>query len=260
MDAETLCGHIVDKIASAGTDWTPDLLVKTLSRETGKPLREIRSLVRKLVTEGRLSYCVNHGRTCIRLAWQRPFFVGRKTQLLPPGVLPAPGERIGIVLQQGASFGGGDHPTTRLCLAAIEDFAVKNGRMLDVGTGSGVLAIAAVCHGMGSALGVDLDPLSLFEARENVLLNGLDSKIEIRKDWEASPRWNLVAANLRPPTLVALSEALGSCLLPSACLLLSGMRQDEMDFVASVYGQKLHESARSTEKGWGCLVFHNAHS
>lgn len=255
MDRESLCAKILEKVTLAESDWSPALLVKEISRGTGVSSKEIRILIRELVEEGSLSYLVNHGRTCIRKAWQRSFFVGEKTQLLPPNVSPAPGGRKEIVLLQGASFGGGDHPTTRLCIEAIEIFSPKNGKMLDVGTGSGILAIAAIRHGMTSALGVDTDPLSLYEAKENVSLNSLDSKIEIREDWIASPAWNLVAANLRPPTLHALSETFISCLVSEGILVLSGMREDEMDFVAGIYRSALEEVIRKTEKGWGCLVF-----
>lgn len=259
-NGENIRNRILKKIADAESDWTPALLVQTVSRETGKTGREIRGYIQELVGAGHLAYLVNHGRTCIRKAWQRPFFVGEKTQLLPPGVSPVPGERIALVLRQGASFGGGDHATTRLCISAIERFAPKNGSMLDVGTGSGILAIAAVRHGMDSALGVDTDPLSLYEAQENVFLNGLASKIEIRETWEASPQWNLVAANLRPPTLLELSGAFVSCLMEQGVLVLSGMRHDEMAFLAPVYAGQLEELERKTEKGWGCLVFRKAAS
>ncbi len=116
--------RILEKVLFAEWDWTPASLVKTLSRETGESARKIRDGIRRLVEEGRLAYFVNHGRTCVRRAWQRPFFVGEKTQILSPGVPPEPGGRVGIVLLQGASFGGGDHPRTRLCIEAIEQFAM----------------------------------------------------------------------------------------------------------------------------------------
>ena len=110
-------------------------------------------------------------------AWKQQYHllrVGRRIVIVPAweAYAPAPGEVV-IRLEPGMAFGTGLHPTTRLCLEALEAHLAPGCTVLDVGTGSGVLAIAAAKLGARSVLALDADPVAVSVARENVALNGV---------------------------------------------------------------------------------------
>ena len=138
---------------------------------------------------------------------------------------PAPGEKI-IVMDPGLAFGTGHHETTRLCLKMLSQAeAITNGgTMLDVGTGTGILAMAAVLFGASHAVGIDNDPQALKAARANCRLNGLAEQIEIngRGLRDIKPSFDLVVANIVYDVLLELSEDLGRVAAGGA-LLLSGL-------------------------------------
>ncbi|MCW7755233.1 50S ribosomal protein L11 methyltransferase [Desulfobotulus sp. H1] len=255
MESAALAEYLLERVGESEESCTPAELVRLIVLETALPRRVVQQALAALIEGGDLAYLIRHGRTCVQRGWHSPLPVGRSTQLLVPGVKPLAGSRQPVVLMPGDSFGGGDHPTTRLCLEWIEEMAVPGGRMLDVGTGTGVLAISAVRHGMAEALGVDNDPVAVNDALENVRLNGLDASVVISDVWPDNEKWDLVAANLRPPTLMALKVRLDESLIRGGVLVLSGMRAEEMDPLQSSYGQSLHLVGRRQEKGWGSLVF-----
>ncbi|TYT75265.1 50S ribosomal protein L11 methyltransferase [Desulfobotulus mexicanus] len=254
MNHINLPEQMLQRVLDAEKAWSPVELLRQMASETGASRRMLQDALASLVAAGDLVYLIRHGSTCIQRGWQKPLAIGKKTQLLAPGVSSLPG-REPVILLPGASFGGGDHPTTRLCLEAIEASAKENGTMLDVGTGTGVLAIAAVRHGMGKALAVDNDPLAVHEAKENVRLNGLENAVRVEEVWPLELRWDLVAANLRPPTLMELAEALSNSLSSNGVLVLSGMRSEEMPLLRQTYGRLLKFVYSREEKGWGSLVF-----
>ena len=88
-------------------------------------------------------------------------------------------ESLSVVLEPGLAFGTGEHPTTRLCLGWLKKNDVKGDYVMDVGTGSGVLAIGALLMGADRAVGVDMDPISVKSAGTNAALNDVDGKIEL---------------------------------------------------------------------------------
>jgi ribosomal protein L11 methyltransferase len=139
-------------------------------------------------------------------------------------------------------------PPWNVALAAL--------KAIDIGTGSGVLAIVAAKMGFGWVAAVDTDPNAVFEARKNVRLNQLESRISVGKgSLEASDgRYDLAIANLRTPTLVGLSWALDKTLMPDSMLILSGIRPDETTSIAEKYqaiGFFVQNNRK--EKGWAAL-------
>ena len=108
------------------------------------------------------------------------FEVGEKLWITPVWEdEKAPKGRFSIKIDPGMAFGTGTHETTRLCLEALEKYVSLNSKVLDIGTGSGILAMAAVTLGASFAVGVDIDPAAVKVARENVSINGLSEKVEI---------------------------------------------------------------------------------
>lgn len=167
---------------------------------------------------------------------------------------------IVLALDPGMAFGTGLHPTTRLCLAGIEALAdrgvLAGARVLDVGCGSGILAIAALKLGAATALGVDTDPIAVEATLVNARRNALVRRIRARDGSLPSgePRFDVVLANLIAGVLVPLAPALRDELRPGGALLASGIFVDRETEVASAFESAgLGVTARWTVGDWVAL-------
>ena len=160
-----------------------------------------------------------------------------------------------IVIQPSMGFGTGHHATTRLCLAALQQIDVNGRSVLDVGTGSGVLAIAARRLGASGVLALDDDADAIAAAEENVALNH-ESRIALEvADLRASKigQFDVVIANLTGGLLIASAERLMSFAAPGGHLLLSGfMDHEEHDVLAAFAGCSVESRAQEDE--WICAV------
>jgi ribosomal protein L11 methyltransferase len=170
-----------------------------------------------------------------------------------------PGDVV-IAMDPGMAFGTGLHPTTRLCLAALEPLAARgalaDARVLDVGCGSGILAIAALKLGAGSALGVDTDPIAIEATDANARRNRLARRVRARAGSLPSgePPFDVVLANLIAGVLVMLAPALRDEIRPGGTLLASGIFIDrEAEVVAAFEGLGLEVVARTIEGEWIAL-------
>jgi ribosomal protein L11 methyltransferase len=166
-----------------------------------------------------------------------------------------------LALDPGMAFGTGLHPTTRLCLAATETLADRGGlagaRVLDVGCGSGILAIAALRLGADTAFGVDTDPIAIeattANARRNRLARRLPSRVGSLPSGE--PRFDVVLANLIAGVLVPLAGALHDELRPGGVLVASGIFVDREGDVRDAFeAAGLVVDARLAESDWVALV------
>jgi len=171
-----------------------------------------------------------------------------------------PGDVV-LALDPGMAFGTGLHPTTRLCLAALEDLAdrgyAEGARVLDVGCGSGILAIAALKLGARAAYGVDTDPIAIESTLANARRNRLTRKIQARVGSLPSeqPPFDLVLANLIAGVLVPLAAALRDELRPGGTLLASGIFIDrEAEVAAAFEAAGLSIRERSVEGEWVALM------
>ena len=141
-----------------------------------------------------------------------------------------PGEVV-VALDPGAAFGTGHHPTTRLCLELIEKAVTPGLTVLDVGTGSGILAIAAAHLGAGPVLGVDTDPLAVKMARRNARANGLQKDVRLQRGslpLADGRQFDLVVANITAGVLGTIMPLLRQCVAPKGLLLLSGILQEQL--------------------------------
>lgn len=171
----------------------------------------------------------------------------------------APGDVV-LALDPGMAFGTGLHPTTRLCLAALEVVAdrgeLADARALDVGCGSGILAIAAAKLGAASVLGVDTDPIAEEATLANARRNRLVRKVHAREGSLPSGEdaFDVVLANLVAGVLVALAVPLHDELRPGGILLASGILDErEADVVAAFEAAGLVVTQRTTEGDWVAL-------
>jgi len=175
-----------------------------------------------------------------------------------------------LSLDPGMAFGTGLHPTTRLCLAALETLADEGllaggacgagrggrSRVLDVGCGSGILAIAAGRLGAGDLLGVDTDPIAVESTAANVRLNGLTRRVRVRRGSVPTnePPFDLVLANLIASLLVQLAEPLRRELVPGGRILASGIFRDrEGDVRTAFEAVSLTLGRRWVEDDWVAL-------
>ncbi|TYO99483.1 [LSU ribosomal protein L11P]-lysine N-methyltransferase [Geothermobacter ehrlichii] len=152
--------------------------------------------------------------------------IGNRFRILSPEE-EAPGDdRIPLVIAKGA-FGSGEHETTASCLEILEELPeITGARVLDLGSGTGILAIAALKLGAAEAVCVDISPDAIRTSRHNCALNGLDSRIRhIAGTLDEAPRtgFDLVLANIYGDLLLDLADGLVAHTRPKGRLLLSGM-------------------------------------
>lgn len=175
----------------------------------------------------------------------------RTLQFLPASASAAPGA---LRMAEGLAFGTGLHPTTLLCLEALEDLldVVMPPRALDVGTGSGILALAALQRGVARVVGIDIDAEALHVAAENVRLNGVAGRLSLVCGGPEAVRgaWPLIVANVRAAELMEFAPAIVRRMASGGRLLLSGIPQSVAPDVEQTY-RRLGLTRVGSEAGGG---------
>jgi len=245
---------------------TTESIVRHFAVQKGLAPGQIRTAIRKLVDSGELCYSYELGCSFLQPSFNRPQKVSDRVVLTPPNradktIWP----EVLVKLAPGAAFGYGQHPTTRLALKAIETAIDKwpeflmnpESRILDIGTGSGVLVIAAVLMGVKRGAGIDIDSCSIAEAGKNVSLNGLGHRIIVDDtpfDTQ-SGLFSMVTANLRYPTLHRISTGVARRIRSQGVFIVSGIKTDELVKLAKTYrGLGFKTEQKWTEKGWAAML------
>ena len=201
-------------------------------------------------------------------AWKKYYHamdIGKRLAIVP-GWEEHDTDRIKIIMDPGMAFGTGTHETTSLCLETLDSLVKGGERVLDIGTGSGILAIAALKLGAGSAEGVDIDPMCVRTAGENAALNGIGKDRcrflagNVLADQSlvnelAQEKADLVLANIVADVIIRLSRDVGKYLAQDGIFITSGIidtREQDVQDALAANGFTVIE--RRTSGGWVALA------
>ncbi len=260
------------KISEAYRSLTPCEIEKDLTQKPFGDKKEIKKAIKELVADRQITYSYKYGSTFLEKSFNNSVRISKHIVLKPPEISfqKKPDDVVVNISQGGASFGSGNHPTTRLAARGIEK-AIKTDKLfkkkknliaLDVGTGSGVLVITAVLMGINHAIGIDSDPIAIKEAKENVVINGLKDQIEIYnrplEDFSnnnINNKFSLITANLRYPTLKSLYFIMKKLTKQGSVLVLSGIKTSEIKDLEKTYAQDCFKVKwKECEKDWAVIV------
>jgi ribosomal protein L11 methyltransferase len=235
--------------------WSPDQLTvlrQTLGRFAGEQIDDAEIVVQVMPARD----------------WNRewamsvkPLRIGRRIVVRPSWEhVQSAANQIEIVLDPKQAFGTGHHPTTSLLLEWLEDDIRGGESVLDVGTGSGLLAMVALRLGAVSALGIDHDPQAIDCAREYAAVNGFGDELAFRcGTLESDRRYELVLANLDRRTLLELAQPLADH--TGRTLLVSGVLLDQRaEIVSALTGAGLYAARERERDGWMAIEFTRAES
>ena len=189
--------------------------------------------------------------------YYHPMDIGKRLAIVPSWQ-EYDTDRVKLILDPGLAFGTGGHETTSLCLEALDERVIGGERVLDIGTGSGILAIAALKLGAGSAEGVDIDPVAVRTAGENAALNGVADKLTVLVgdlSDKASGRYDIITANIVANAIISLAPAVPGLMAENATFIASGIidsRKDEV--IAGLEKAGLSVVEVKEKRGWECIV------
>lgn len=194
-------------------------------------------------------------------AWEKAWLVdfgpmrfGRRLWVAPPGDAVEGDDAVVVRLVPGLAFGTGTHATTALCLEWLDAAEPRDKSLLDFGCGSGILAIAALKLGAGSALAADIDLQAVTAARQNASINEVDDRLETTMHFDRADRqFDLVVANILAGTLVDSAGKLCDCLRTGGKLALSGILTEQVDEVAAAYRHCIDFATPACRDNWACL-------
>ena len=193
--------------------------------------------------------------------YYHPMDVGQRLAIVPSWQ-DYDTDRVKLILDPGLAFGTGGHETTNLCLEVLDERVKGGERVLDIGTGSGILAIAALKLGAAVAEGVDIDPVAVRTAGENAALNGVADKLTVLVgdlSDKASGKYDIITANIVANAIMSLAPAVPGLMADDAVFIASGIidsRKDEV--IAALEAAGLAVLEVKEKRGWECIVCNKA--
>ena len=165
-----------------------------------------------------------------------------------------------VFLDPGLAFGSGTHPTTALCLQWLDSQDITGKRLVDFGCGSGILAIAALKLGAGSALGIDHDPQALIASEQNAQENGVAGRLSLTEsNAPVGAQADIVIANILASILIDLAEQIGSLVRPGGQLALSGILAEQAAAVMAAYSGSFELETPREQEGWVLIAGRKIH-
>ena len=193
-------------------------------------------------------------------AWKQYYHamdIGRRLAIVP-GWEEYDTDRTVITMDPGMAFGTGTHETTSLCLETLDELVQSGERMLDIGTGSGILAIAALKLGAKEAEGVDIDPMCVRTAGENARRNGVAERLTVLVgdlSDKASGVYNIITANIVAAAILSLAPAVPALMAPGAKFIASGIIDERRDEVLDgLKAAGLRPVQVKEKRGWVCII------
>lgn len=193
--------------------------------------------------------------------YYHPIHIGEHLVVTPPweSYEAKPGEIL-VVMDPGMAFGTGTHETTRLCMALMEKYPPAGKRLLDVGTGSGILSIAASKMGAAECFAYDIDPVAVRVAEENVAANGCGNITcgvsDLLKGVDKKAPYGYVCANIVADILIRMAPDLAACLAPGAVVITSGIIEGrERDVLSAMEAGGFTRIDTLHEADWSAMVF-----
>jgi ribosomal protein L11 methyltransferase len=267
LDDELIQKEIMKIVAASPARLAPQYLEQTIFETYGLDKARSKATLKDLVARGELEYTYEFGSTYLVPSFNKPVRISDHVVVKPPGHRFKPGRNDVVVqIRPGAAFGGGRHPTTRLSVKAIDfllkkvrpDWLKKSCSVLDIGTGSGILAIAAICLGVHKGLAIDIDPCAISESAENIALNRLEDQLVVSDRRLDTIHWSfsMVIANLRYPSLKNFYPQITQQTDTGGGVVLSGFRLCERDDLVDIYTDKQFECIwTADENDWAVGVF-----
>jgi ribosomal protein L11 methyltransferase len=184
-----------------------------------------------------------------------PIRVSERLWIVPTWYQPPDPHAINIILDPGAAFGTGSHPTTRLCLSWLERTVTPGDTVLDYGCGSGILAIAALKLGAASAVAVDIDPLAVQAARSNATQNQVTlTALDAGQTLPGAAR--ITVANILANPLRVLAPVIAARTQSGGPMALSGILEEQADSVIAAYAPWARLAVVENDGGWVLLAGH----
>lgn len=159
--------------------------------------------------------------------------------------------RVVLSIDPGAAFGTGTHATTRMCLSLVEKYVKENCDVLDIGSGSGILSIAAALLGAKKVDGVDIDPVAVKVSNENAVINNVQNIVNFKKGdllEEISGKYDVICANIVADVIISLLETVEQFMKPETVFLCSGIidiREEDVKCAFQKFGFKILDEFES---------------
>lgn len=190
-------------------------------------------------------------------AFFTPQSVGQRLVIKPPWAEAAEAGRIIVEIDPGPAFGTGQHPTTRLCLRELEAHLHPGMAVLDLGAGSGILAIAAAKMGAERVLALDTDPVAVKAARQNIALNQVGERVEVK--WggleACTESFDLALVNISSEAIIGMAAGLRGVVGPEGILIASGFIADNLEgVIAALRGAGWGVGEVAQEEEWRAVV------
>ena len=190
----------------------------------------------------------------------QPMQMGERLWVCPSWTPPPEPDAVNLLLDPGLAFGTGTHPTTAMCLRALDAAPLETTRIVDYGCGSGILGIAAALLGAHQVLGIDNDPQAITASQDNAVRNGVSASqfsaslpdALVLENWQGSAE--LVVANILAGPLIELAPTLIALMAPRGRLLLAGLLEEQAESIIGAYAPCVTLAIADQQEEWVLLA------